>query len=52
MKHFYPVKNADNEVTICNGNICIKARGNNAELLTLGFAFMIICVGVAALSTK
>jgi len=52
MKYFYPVKNADDEVKICKGNTCIQDRGDNAKLITFAFAFMIICVGIAALSTK
>ena len=52
MKNFYPVKKADDEVRLCKGNTCIQARADNAKLLTFAFAFMLICVGIAALSTK
>ena len=52
MGKFYPIKNAEDEVNICKGNTCIQARGDNAKLITFAFAFMLICVGIAALSTK
>jgi len=52
MRKIYSIEKADDEINVCKGNICIRARGENAKLITFAFAFMLICFGIAALSTK
>ena len=37
-------------VKVCNRNVCIEARGDNAKLIANAFAFMLLCIGVAALA--
>jgi len=36
-------------VKVCNRNLCIDAKGDNAKLITGAFALMLICFGIAAL---
>lgn len=48
---FKPIMATD-KVKVCKGNMCIEARGDNAKLLTLGFVFVLVCVGIAVLANK
>jgi len=52
MNKLYIVKKPVDQVRICKGNTCIEARGDNAKLIVAAFTFMLICVGIAALSGK
>jgi hypothetical protein len=52
MNNFYPIKKPNDEVRICKGNVCIEARGDNAKMLVGAFAFMLICIGIAAIASK
>jgi len=52
MQNNFTMKYFNDEVKVCKGNLCIEARGDNAKLLTLGFVFVLVCVGIAVLSSK
>jgi hypothetical protein len=52
MNKIYFMKNPVDQVRVCNGNTCIEARGDNARILVCAFAFMLVCVGIAALASK
>lgn len=49
--NFTSISHAD-QVKVCKGNICIEARGDNAKLITLGFVFVLVCAGIAVLTSK
>jgi hypothetical protein len=38
------------KVRICKEDICIEARGNNAEMITGALAIALLCIGIAALT--
>lgn len=40
------------EVRVCKNDICIEARGRNAEYLILGVVFALLCWGLATLISK
>lgn len=52
MNKLYFMKNPVDQVRVCKGNMCIEARGDNAKLITLGFVFVLVCVGIAVLTNK
>lgn len=37
-------------VRICKEDICVEARGKNAELIAGAFAFMLVCIAIVAVS--
>lgn len=39
-----------NEVSICKGNVCINAKGKNAEKIAAAAAFAFICLGLALIA--
>lgn len=47
MGNIYPVKKSD--VKVSTQYASIEANGANAKILTYAFAFMLVCLGVAAL---
>lgn len=38
------------QVRVCNRNFCIEAKGENAKMIAGAFAFMLVCIGIAALA--
>lgn len=38
------------KVRVCKKNVCVEARGKNAELIVGALAFAFICWGIAALA--
>jgi hypothetical protein len=39
-------------VKICKSDLCIEAKGKNADILVSAFVFMLICAGITALVNK
>jgi len=46
------MKNSMSEIRVCKGNTCIKAKGDNAKVIVFAFAFMLVCIGIAAIASK
>lgn len=40
------------ELRVCKGDVCIEARGSNAEYLVFGIVFALLCWGLATLISK
>lgn len=39
-----------NDVDVCYKDICVKAKGKNADLLIIAVAFVLACAGVNLLA--
>lgn len=51
MGNLYNLSTRD-QVEVCHNSTCIKARGQNAELLTIAFTFVLVCAGIAILAKQ
>lgn len=40
------------KVRVCKNDVCIEARGRNAEYLIFGIVFALLCWGLATLINK
>jgi hypothetical protein len=38
-----------NQVSVCHKNSCVHAAGENAKMITMGAALMLVLIGIAAL---
>lgn len=46
--HYFP----KDQVRVCKNDVCIEARGRNAEYLIFGIVFALLCWGLATLINK
>jgi hypothetical protein len=42
----------EDQVRVCHKNTCIDAKGIFAVVLVVGFTFMLVCVGIAAIKAS
>ena len=40
----------NNEVQVCKNDVCIKAKGQYAELISMAIFFALICTGISYLA--
>ena len=49
MEKFY-IQPTKDEVKVCHQKTCMVARGKNAQILTMAFTFVLVCVGISMLA--